>query len=218
VYAYVVHAVVDALGPAFVERGSVGVRFRSPCYEGDAVDVDVDPDGSVSVTVGQSVCVTGWATLSPPDRGELPAASPPAAAAPEPSERPAASTSELAPGRVLGSVRLPDEPGYLEKVGETSPLYAERGWLHPGRLLEGANRVLMASVILPPWLHVESTVQHLRAVGLGEPVEVRAQVAGQWERKGHRFVSLDVGWLVDEETVARARHTAIWQLAATPGS
>lgn len=213
VYAYAVHAIVDALGPAWVERGGAGLRFRSPCYDGDEVAAEVGSDGAVTVSVGQSVCATGWATLSSAGPDAVADDVPPAAEAPPPSERPAASESVLPTGRVLGSIRLADEPGYLDKVGEASTLYAERGWVHPGQVLEGANRVLMANVVLPAWLHVESTMQHRRAVALGEAVDVRARVAELWERKGHRFVTLDVGWVAGDEVVATARHTAIWQLA-----
>jgi hypothetical protein len=79
-------------------------------------------------------------------------------------------------------------------------------------LLEGANRVLMTNVVLPVWLHVESEIEHRRAVTVGERLEVRARVSDLFERKGHRFVVLSVAWLVGDEMVSAARHTAIWQL------
>jgi hypothetical protein len=49
-------------------------------------------------------------------------------------------------------------------------------------------------------------------------VQVRGIVAEAFERKGHRFVAVDVAWMAGEgpraaELVASARHTAIWQLA-----
>ena len=84
----------------------------------------------------------------------------------------------------------------------------------PRLLLEGANRVLTASVVLPAWLHVETEVRHCRAVAVGGEVEVRGRVADGFERKGHRFVRSWTwpGWL-GEATVAAARHTAIWRIA-----
>lgn len=227
VYAYVVHALVDAFGPEWVERGSAAVRFRSPYYEGEQVYVRVDPDGAVTAGVGDEVRVTGWGSLDGSGMGPgLAAGSPPPdvppAIPPTRDERPPAGVEELSVGRVLGSIRLKTDPGYLAKVDEPSPLYASRGWLHPGELLEGANGVLMANVVLPAWLHVESEVHHLRAVSVGEAVEVRGRVVDQWERKGHQFVTLDVVWVSageggehgrPEGVVAWARHTAIWQLA-----
>jgi hypothetical protein len=101
---------------------------------------------------------------------------------------------------------------YLDKIGAGD-------WsldaLHPGMLLEGANWVLAANVVLPPWIHVESSIAHRRAVRVGEAVEVHAAVAEEWERKGHRFVALDVAWRSAGDVVAAGRHVAIWQLAGS---
>jgi hypothetical protein len=104
---------------------------------------------------------------------------------------------------------------YLELVGETAPMYVTDGIVHPGLLLQGANRILTANLVLPAWLHVESVIEHYRAVRVGEVVEVRGRVERSFERKGHRFVILYVTWLVGEETVAAAHHTAIWHLAGS---
>jgi hypothetical protein len=71
---------------------------------------------------------------------------------------------------------------------------------------------------MPAWLHVESQVQHRRPVAIGESVEVRGIVAEAFERKGHRFVAIDVAWMAGDgpstqNLVANARHTAIWRLS-----
>ncbi|MGH9114920.1 MAG: hypothetical protein ACRDWW_03730, partial [Acidimicrobiales bacterium] len=97
-------------------------------------------------------------------------------------------------------------------------LYSRRRIVHPGMLLNGANWILVANVVMPAWVHVESRIQHRRAVAVGEPVQVRGIVAESLERKGHRFVVVDVTWMAGHgpraaDLVASARHTAIWQLA-----
>jgi hypothetical protein len=55
-------------------------------------------------------------------------------------------------------------------------------------------------------------------VAVGEPLQVRGIVAEAFERKGHRFIAVDLAWMAGEgpgasELVASGRHTAIWQLA-----
>jgi hypothetical protein len=45
----------------------------------------------------------------------------------------------------------------------------------------------------------------------GDVVETRAVVTGEYERKGHRFVDLDVLQLVDGRAVTRTAHTAIYR-------
>ena len=211
VYGYAVPAIVGALGEDWVARGHADVRFREPCYEGDRLDIRV-AGGDIEVVAGGTTCVTGHASL---DRALVPADIP-RHDLPERRLRPTASEETLAPGLVLGTLDLPTDSdtavAYLAKIEEPDAVYAERRWVHPGMLLEGANWVLSANVVLPPWLHVGSEVQHLRPVGYGEPLEVRALVTAEWERRGHRFVALDLAYLVGGEVVAVAKHTALWQL------
>ena len=210
VYGYVATALAD---PDWVASGRTEVRFRKPCYEGDLLEIDLGPDGTIDVRSRGDVLVTGRASSGADGRGTAVVSRDPAPAA---SRRPAASESSLATGTVLGWIPLPtgDEAmaSYLEKIGAG-------GWtlaaLHPGMLLEGANWVLAANVILPPWIHVESSITHRRAVRVGEPVEVHAAVAREWERKGHRFVALDVAWRAAGDVVAVGRHVAIWRLAGS---
>ena len=210
VYGYVATGLA---GPDWVARGRAEVRFRRPCYEGDLLQVDLGPDGAIEVRSRGEVCVTGRASVGADDQGPAVTSHDPA---PAPDRRPPASRSSLATGTSLGRIPLPaDEEAltsYLEKIGAA-------GWtldaLHPGMLLEGANWVLAANVVLPPWIHVESSIAHRRAVRVGEAVEVHAAVAGEWERKGHRFVALDVAWRSADDVVAAGRHVAIWQLAGS---
>jgi hypothetical protein len=187
------------------------VRFRKPCYEGDLLEIDVEPDGAIQVRARGEVCVTGRASAGAANRDLAVTSQGPA---PAPGGRPPASESSLATGTSLGWIPLPADQealtSYLEKIGVTD-------WtldmLHPGMLLEGANWVLAANVVLPPWIHAESSIAHRRAVRVGEAVEVHAAVAEEWKHKGHRFVALDVAWRSAQDVVAVGRHVAIWQLA-----
>ena len=210
VYGYVATGLAD---PDWIARGGAEVRFRKPCYDGDLLDIDLGADGAIEVRSRGEVCVTGRASSG---AGNLGPAVVSQQRAPDASRRPLASRSSLAKGTSLGRIPLPTGEealtGYLEKIGAG-------GWsldaLHPGMLLEGANWVLAANVVLPPWIHAESSVTHRRAVRVGEAVEVHAAVAGEWERKGHRFVALDVAWRSADDVVAVGRHVAIWQLAGS---
>jgi acyl dehydratase len=223
VYGYACHALVQALGPAWVEHGTAHMRFVAPCYDGDELAVNVHPAPSapfeVDVRVGERTCVVGSAALADSRSGALDVPEIPAAAPPAPADRPALDAGFFVTGRVLGSVPLATDQAsadaYLTGISEPSSAYAVDGVVHPGQLLGGANRVLTANVVLPAWLHVESEVRHLRAVAVGEPVQIRARIADVFERKGHDFVRLDVSWVAGSEPVAVARHTAIWRLAGS---
>jgi hypothetical protein len=67
-------------------------------------------------------------------------------------------------------------------------------------------------------MHVESRVRHLGLPEEGEAVSVRGTVAGTWERRGHRFVDLDLLILgSDARPLAQLRHIAIVELAQLRG-
>ncbi len=123
------------------------------------------------------------------------------------------------PARRWGLPPTPSAPtasgDYLIEVRETLPLYTEDGVAHPGWILRDANYVLSANVRLGPWIHVESAVQHFALVRDGDEVSARAVVTDEWERKGHRFVTLDVLHLASSRPVARTTHTAIYRPRGT---
>jgi acyl-coenzyme A thioesterase PaaI-like protein len=139
---------------------------------------------------------------------------------PAPRDRPPASAEAFAAAPVFGSLdvhfRADKAHLYLEAIGETLPLYEDEGIAHPGWLIAQANYVLGANVVLGPWIHVGSDVTHLGLVHDGDLVSTRAVVVETTERKGHKFVDLDV-LIVNghEEPVLRARHLAIYEPRTT---
>jgi acyl dehydratase len=224
VYAYMTHLPVQRWGRDWLERGTAECRFGKPVYDGETATVTAreTPEGSAIVVESQGhSCAVGTAALpaeatAPPAVESYRIAPPPADAA-----RPPASETSLAPGAWINSQPIPVTPEfaaqYLEDLRETDPLYAREGLAHPGLLLRMCNRVLGHNVVLGPWIHVGSVVHHHGLAHVGETLTARARIAGNYERKGHRFVDLDALVLADGRPVAHVLHTAIWlprQLAA----
>jgi hypothetical protein len=213
VYAYLTHAPVAHWGVDWLADGTITSRFAKPVYDGDRVRVAItvvdggmelrltDPAGEVCATgraeSGTAGC-TAWTAL-------------PSAIGPD--RRPPASAESLRPGTVLGSLHEVFDASvhttYLAEVRETLPLYAAEGLAHPGWLLRFANSILSRYVELGPWIHVESDVALLGLVRDGDALDVRAVVLDEYERKGHRFVVLDVAVANGDRPVQRVRHTAI---------
>lgn len=229
VYGYVATALLGrpGFGDDWAGRGEASVRFRSPCYDGDSVEVElahVDVDAGaacvdIEVRVGEAVCVTGRASV-PVEAEAPPGRSVPWAAGPAPAreDRPPASPETLAAGTVLGTIPVATDTdavtAYLDRIGALE--LAGRDVIHPGLLLEGANWVLSSNVVLPPWIHAGSDIRHYRPVSVGEPLEVAARVEREWQHdRGHRFVELDVAWNCDGGLVATGHHVAIWQPSVT---
>ena len=224
VLAYLTHLPAANWGRAWLEGGAITGRFERPVYDGDRVEVIAEPiegsttDEALDLTLFDSEglgCAIGVALRRAPDapppvdaiptakvRDELPAASPEAFASFE--------------GGVLGTLEYGFHADaaatYLDEVREALPLYRDEGVAHPGWLLRMANWALSNNVRLGPWIHVGSQLQLHGAVEDGQRISVRSRVADVSERKGHRFVELDVLYVVDDvRVVAQCRHTSIYE-------
>src|SRR5207244_12495294 len=99
---------------------------------------------------------------------------------------------------------------YLRDVRETDAIYAREGLAHPGALLRLCNLALRENVVLPPWIHTGSKVANFAAAHVGDELSVRARVAANYERKGHRLVDLDALVVANGRTViGRALTTGV---------
>jgi acyl dehydratase len=226
VYAYMTRPVMDALGMAWLERGAMTVRLVKPFYEGQLVTVrawvSAASAGGVSIDVeavneAGEACGVGTASLapvpsSPPDVGEFPAA-------PLPKPRPPATFETLSGVTVLGSLEgvfdtREVESSYLAEVADDLAIYRGPGAVaSSGYLIRSANTILATNVQLGPWIHVSSEVTHFGLVHDGEPLLVRGRVTGLFERKGHKFVNLDVLTLAgDSRPVMLVKHVAIYDV------
>ena len=226
VYAYLTHLPAERWGRDWLARGQMYGRFVTPVYDGDEVTVTStdDGDGVIGLTLVDSsgnVCATGSASIDPGRVDGAPSADVDALAFPwvdaQPVvDRPLASAEVLDGIEVLGAYdagfHADKATAYLADVREALPLYAKEGIAHPGWLLRTANGVLTANVRLGPWIHVSSATRHLSTLHDGEHLSTRARVIATSERKGHRFVELDVVmFAAADRPVARVHHTAIYQ-------
>ncbi len=225
VYAYMTHLPVGLWGRAWLERGTVECRLLKPIYDGDRVTVSASEtaDGlDLRVESRGELCATGHAAL-PAGASPPPAIFAAAPAPPEPpKDRPAAAEATLAVGTWFAihpfRVGAEDARRYLADVRESLPLYAAEGLVHPGTILHIGNWALRHNVVLGPWMHVGSRIEHFAAAKIGDELSAKALVTGNYEKKGHQFVDLDLLVYANRATpVARIAHIAIYrprQLAA----
>jgi hypothetical protein len=216
VYAYMTHMAIERWGRDWLERGGAGCRFLSPVYDGKIVEISATNVINVIAMRVESegvYCAEGSASLSegewvrPQEYGMRP---------PLPPEvRPPADERSLAEGTLLGIRPFPISAEYaaeyLRDVGETSPLYANESLAHPGIVLRQCNQALVQNVVLGPWIHVGSALRNFSAAKVGETLSVSARVAGNYERKGHRFVALDAWVLAEDRPIASVQHVAIYR-------
>ena len=218
VYAYMTHLPVVRWGVDWLGRGTAECRFAKPVYDGRLVVVRGTPgerELSIIVESEGERCATGAAAL-PEASVAAPAARAPAPI-PDYDERPEATEATLAVGRRLSSrplhltaERLAD---YLANIRETETLYAREKLVHPAFMLRVSNLALKDNVKLGAWIHAASSIRHCALARAGASLAAHAVVAANYERKGHRFVELDVVVVADESrAVAEVRHTAIYRL------
>lgn len=224
-YAYVTRPIVEALGTAWLARGTVNVKFVKPVHEGETVVVtgtiiERTPSGAtatVSGRTGAGECVVASVTL--PAGSPTPVNASLYPAAPLPADRPPATREHLAGLTTLGTPEaLYDDAcaaDYLTRVSEELPAYrGPDGWVHPAFFLQQANRALRDNVRVSPWIHVASAVRHLGGARVGASLATRGRVRSLYEKKGRELVELDLLVVsgASARPVAHIRHTAIYRL------
>jgi acyl dehydratase len=225
-YAYLTRPVVEALGPAWLGRGTASVKFVKPVHDGDefvvtGVITERTASGvTASVTGRTSAGDCAMATVTLPAGSPTPVNPALYPAAPLPAERPIATPEHLAGLAALGTPEaVYDEARaaeYLELVSDTLPYYRGReGWVHPAFFLQQANRALRDNVHVSPWIHVGSVVRHLGGARVGAHLATRGRVRSVFEKKGRQMVELDLLVVAGPSArpAAHIRHTAIYRLS-----
>ena len=187
VYAYMTHLPVAHWGRAWLKRGAGECRFQKPVYDGDIATVTATEtvEGlDLRVESHGEICATGCASL--PDSVPPPSevfAEPPF----PPANRPLASESTLAVGTLLGIRPLPITCDLIEQciadLRETETLYLREGLAHPVIIARTGNWALNHNVVLGPWMHVGSKLQHFAAAHIGDELSVRARITGNYQLK-----------------------------------
>ena len=218
IYAYMTHLPARRWGVGWLERGTAECRFFKPVYDGKLVTVSATGTAhalAMTVESEEEQCAAGAAGL--PEEASPAPGVPDAAPIPAPGDRPDADEATLAVGRRLSSqplvLTLDRLKQYLADIHETDPLYARAKLIHPAFMLRLSNLALKDNVKLGAWIHAASSIRHFGLARAGDSLAAHAQVAANYEHKGHRFVDLDVVIVADEKrVVAQVRHTAIYRL------
>lgn len=219
------HPVVEHFGLEWLESGVITARFTHPVYDGEEIYVEAIAKDNTSLVLGvtnssATVCAAGSAAVGAEkasiDLGEY-------RPSPLPQTLPEASEEAFATAGLLGSVEgvfsAPDAKAFLDLIDEGLPLYLEKGVAHPGWLLTWANLALTSNFRLGPWIHVSSDVHWLGTVVDGDHLATRGRVVKTFERKGHRFVELDVVLVANETLpVMQVTHVAIYEPLSSAAS
>ncbi len=200
VYAYLTRPPTAAWGVGWVRSGGAEVRFASPVFDGDLVDLRID-DPTDDAAVDE--------LLEAPRRvgafvdGGLRARCAVSSRAPALATR---SGEQLRTERVTVDEALVD---YGARAGDDNALYAAEGIAHPASWPALANRVFHRQVVTGPWIHVRSLIAHHDVARLGESLEVSATVVDRFaSRAGPRAVA-QVRITAGGRAIASLEHEAV---------
>jgi acyl dehydratase len=217
IYAYMAHIPVARWGYAWLECGEAECRFRKPVYDGAIVRVTASEESNglkLCVESAGVQCATGHASIGE-DR-PLPRGIHTIEANVPPQERPMASETSLAAGACLGIAPLIIDDtmlsNYLDAICETDPVYRAEKAVHPGQILQLANRALLQNVILGPWIHLSSKLRHYAVARVGNELTLRAKISSNVVIKGHATIEFDAIVVADgKQTIAEINYVAIWR-------
>jgi hypothetical protein len=215
VFAYMTRPAVEKWGAVFLDSGAMRARFRNPVYDGDTVEVTAERAAgdrlSVTARARGVACAEGEAFIDAQSPEILCRAAPP----PWYPGAQAASPETLPKGHVLGTIQefYMAEAGrhHLTDVRDDHPIYQRGRIAHPAFLLRRANYVLAYNARLGPWIHGESDVRLHDMLEDGEPFETRGAVLDNFERGGHRIVTLEFSISSQGRAIMTGRHTAIYE-------
>jgi acyl dehydratase len=194
VYAYLTHSPAVAWGEAWLGAGGGEVRFRSPVFDDDLVELvpgRTERGDRVEARSRNALRATFdvWLDAAPigPMRGER---------------------------QPTLTFTLDDAlAGYGARTGDDLALYRELGVVHPVITTVLGNRATMAGLVDGPWIHVRSAITHQGLARPGEVITVESSVVDRFDsRAGERGI-LDVRILVGDRPIAAVEHESIIRLA-----
>jgi hypothetical protein len=230
-YGWVAEAVVEALGPGWLDDGWADVTLRRPLYAGDLVTITVAPPtrgsstaSAVTAAVGERVVLDGAVGLGTASWAGDIVPPPPAPAADPPAVRPTYTLDSAPVGqplRPLGAYVSAEAARHigLDELGQTASRVPD-GWLHPWFLAARMAPLTRHNFTYGPTIHVRTQIQHRGPAPAEQEVVAGARIVEVYDRNGHWYQVLD-GLVVGDGGVpgcaelARIRHHSIFRPRGT---
>lgn len=228
-YAYLARLTLGTWGAKWLWNGTLASTSLRPVYDGEHLVVyatQVQDNGMVK-TVDLAIhnasgfmVASGLASLAtdgspPPDLDLFPVLE-------RPTVVPSGAPKALRPGMRFSSmaeeISANAAARQAEEFLETSPIYAQEGFIHPAYLQRLALRNAHASFshATPP-IYISTEGQHFSPARVGERIDVSGMINRLWERKGHHYMESEQLVIANgKRAVMLIRRTTIYQARQEP--
>lgn len=226
VASYMTHLFVEAWSEQWLRQGTMTERNRRPVYDGDSVTAIATPiAASASVLSADVVLRKGaeevaFATGALPDQGAPAPDLKRFPHRPHLAETPIVTAGGHKPGDFFRSTEMKYTQAihddFLAKIGETLPIFAKDGVVHPDYLVGYTIREAIASYIKPtPGIHVGFISQHFNLAHVGDVISTSGQIINVYEKKGSHYMQSDQLVIANHKTpIALFRRTSIYAVRA----
>jgi acyl dehydratase len=227
VASYMTHLFVEAWSEQWLRQGAMTERNRRPVYDGETVTATATPIAASASGLSADVVLrnaqrdeVAFATGAMPDR----IAPPPDLALfphrPHLAETPTVTAGGHKPGDFFRSTEMiytqAIHDDFLAKIGETLPIFAKDGVVHPDYLVGYTIREAIQSYIKPtPGIHVSYISQHFNLAHVGDVISTSGQIINAYEKKGSHYMQSDQLVIANHKTpIALFRRTSIYAVRA----
>jgi hypothetical protein len=227
VASYMTHLFIEAWGERWLRHGTMTERNRRPVYDGQAVTATASPIRADAKGLGADVVLrnadgeeVAYATGSMPATFAAPADLAQFPHRPHLAETPTVTAGGHRVGDFFRSTEMvysqEIHDDYLEKIGETLPIFVKDKVAHPDYLVGLTIREAIASYIKPtPGIHVSFISQHFNLAHVGDVISTSGQIINVFEKKGSHYMQSDQLVVANHNTpIALFRRTSIYAVRA----
>lgn len=207
-------------GTAWMTNNRIEVRFIAPAYDGEVLTIEHERRSAGGETLCLAVTKKVLARMQHTHAtGFEPADTLKTAQASPSNERIDLQRESLTIGAPLASGHFVTDASAnrdaASRIEDDLDLYREEEPpIHPLVLLQECNSAFARACLVPVWIHVGSNITWHEPILTGERVDVRIVPTANWDKRGHRFATFYIAFLVGENLRAEVDHTLIYRVGA----
>ena len=222
VYGRMIQPVIERLGLEWLTRSRLDIRFKSPAYDDDLLEVSIEEQDSSLRLRTFNEEGTELLEMTTHLVAEAPPLDPRASSEPIDwqGERVEGTWERFVldqPFRTFHwALALDEQIAYCDATDDRLPIYRNTSTppAHPGLVMAQGSHMVANQFVMPFWIHASSTLLHRRAIRVGDNVQTRCVPYEKWRKGANEWVKFYQLYLVDEEPAIEVWKTSVIKVAA----